>query len=285
MEKRQTDIKYTNRDKKEVKTRKSLAQHWLKSERALASIVKAADCKVEDVILEIGPGTGVLTRKLLALAGGLVAVEIDSDLCKRLVKEYREVENFLLLQGDFLSVDLPVLLSGFSRFEKPNKVVANIPYNITGPILEKLLGTVSAPNLEPYDSMVLLVQKEVADRLTASSGNRVFGALSVKVQYLAECEYICTVPASAFHPAPKVDSAVVKLTPRKLDVVAKDTKKFESLVKLGFGAKRKMLRNNLQSFIDRDILTELMQQLNINPNARAEEISVTQWVDLVNLIG
>jgi 16S rRNA (adenine1518-N6/adenine1519-N6)-dimethyltransferase len=129
------------------------------------------------------------------------------------------------------------------------------------------------------------VQKEVADRLTASSGNRVFGALSVKVQYLAECEYICTVAASAFHPAPKVDSAVVKLTPRKLDVVAKDTKKFESLVKLGFGAKRKMLRNNLQSFIDRDILTELMQQLNINPNARAEEISVTQWVDLVNLIG
>jgi 16S rRNA (adenine1518-N6/adenine1519-N6)-dimethyltransferase len=285
MEKHVKAKKYTRQDKKEVKTRKALAQHWLKSEQVLQSIVKASECKVEDVVLEIGPGTGVLTGKLIPLVGSLVAVEIDSDLCKRLVKEYGKIENFLLLQGDFLSVDLRILLGGLSRFEKPNKVVANIPYNITGLILEKLLGSVSQPNPEPYDSIVLLVQKEVADRLTASSGNKVFGALSVKVQYLAKCEYICTVPATAFYPAPKVDSAVVKLTPRKLEVLVKDAKKFETLVKLGFGAKRKMLRNNLHSIIERSSLSELMSNLGISENARAEEISVTQWVDLANMIG
>jgi 16S rRNA (adenine1518-N6/adenine1519-N6)-dimethyltransferase len=267
-----------------VQPRKQFAQHWLKSEKALDAIVKAAECQEDDRILEIGPGTGILTRRLLPLVKSLVAVEIDRDLCKLLVKQLGQRENFLLLQGDFLTLDVPSQLVAFANFQKQNKVVANIPYNITGPIIEKLLGTISAPNPEPFDSIVLLVQKEVAERLYANPGSRTFGALSVRVQYLADCELICTVPAIAFHPPPKVDSAVVRLRPRQIEIPANDPKRFESLVKLGFGAKRKMLRNNLQSVIDRDRLTQLLEQLGINPQVRAEDLSVAQWVTLVNQV-
>jgi 16S rRNA (adenine1518-N6/adenine1519-N6)-dimethyltransferase len=267
---------------KEVKTRRDFAQHWLKSEKALDAIARAAECSECDRVLEIGPGTGILTQRLLPLVGALVAVEIDKNLCKLLVKKLGEKENFLLLQSDFLEVELDTLLTGFPKFQKPNKVVANIPYNITGPIIEKLLGRISQPNLEPYESIVLLIQKEVAERLVAKPGNRACGALTIRVQYLAECEYICTVPAKAFHPAPKVDSAVVRLTPRKLEKVADDPKKLETLVKLGFAAKRKMLRNNLQSVVERDRMSEIMEQLGMNPQNRAEDLSVQEWVKLSN---
>ncbi|AHJ29969.1 16S rRNA (adenine(1518)-N(6)/adenine(1519)-N(6))-dimethyltransferase RsmA [Nodularia spumigena CS-584] len=266
-----------------IKPRKSFAQHWLKSEKALDAIIKAAEChQSDDRVLEIGPGTGILTRRLLPLVRSLVAVEIDFDLCKQLAKQLGKKENFLLLQGDFLTLDLPSHLAPFPNFQQPNKVVANIPYNITGPIIEKLLGTIANPNPEPFDSIVLLVQKEVADRLYAHPGSRTFGALSVRVQYLADCEFICTVPAGAFYPPPKVDSAVVRLRPRTIETPALNPRKFENLVKLGFSAKRKMLRNNLQSVVERDRLTHLLEQLEINPQVRAEDLSVQQWVRLAN---
>ncbi|WP_414543854.1 16S rRNA (adenine(1518)-N(6)/adenine(1519)-N(6))-dimethyltransferase RsmA [Nostoc sp. CCY0012] len=267
-----------------VRPRKSFAQHWLKSEKALDAIVKAAACEERDRILEIGPGTGILTRRLLPLVQSLVAVEIDFDLCKLLTKQIGKKENFLLLQGDFLTIDLSSNLAAFPNCQKPNKVVANIPYNITGPIIEKLLGTIANPNPEPFDLIVLLVQKEVAERLYAKPGSKTFGALSVRVQYLADCELICTVPAAAFYPPPKVDSAVVRLRPRQIETPAINPQRFDTLLKLGFAAKRKMLRNNLQSVVERDRLTQILEQLEINPQARGEELSVQQWVNLVNIL-
>jgi len=173
-----------------VRPRKVFAQHWLKSEKALAEIIQAAELKQGDRILEIGPGTGILTRRVLPLVQSLVAVEIDRDLCEHLAKELGKRENFLLLQGDFLELDVPSLLEGYPAFQNTNKVVANIPYNITGPIIEKLLGTIASPNPEPYDLIVLLVQKEVAERLIAKPASKACGALTVRVQYLAECELI-----------------------------------------------------------------------------------------------
>jgi 16S rRNA (adenine1518-N6/adenine1519-N6)-dimethyltransferase len=132
---------------------------------------------------------------------------------------------------------------------------------------------------------VLLVQKEVAQRLAAKPGSKAFGALSVRVQYLADCELIYTVPAGAFYPPPKVDSAVVRLVPRQFEPQATDTRRLETLVKLGFGEKRKMLRNNLQSVVERDRLSQLLEKLEINPQARAEQLSVSQWVALANEFG
>lgn len=262
--------------------RKSFAQHWLKSDKALNQILHAAQLQPHDRVLEIGPGTGILTRRLLPEVQSLLAVEIDRNLCDRLTKELGNKENFLLVQGDVLELDLPSLLKPFAAFQTQNKVVANIPYNITGPIIEKLLGTIANPNPQPYDLIVLLIQKEVAERLTAKPGSKAFGALTVRVQYLAECELICTVPAGAFYPPPKVDSAVVRLIPRPFETQALDARQLETLVKLGFGAKRKMLRNNLQSVVERDDLTQLLEELEINPQSRAEELSVRQWVALAN---
>lgn len=270
--------------------RKQFAQHWLRSDKALNRIVSAAELVKGnqdargDRVLEIGPGTGILTRQLLTSADAVVAVEIDRDLCELLATKLGKIANFLLLQGDFLSLELATLLEPFPDFQQPNKVVANIPYNITGPILEKLLGSISNPASAPFDLIVLLVQKEVALRLCAQSGSKHYGALSVRVQYLANCEFICDVPAKSFHPPPKVDSAVVRLRPRPIPVPARNPQHMETLIKLGFSSKRKMLRNNLQSLIDREQLSQLLESLNINPQARAEELSVEQWIALSDRI-
>ena len=264
--------------------RKQFAQHWLRSEKALSKIVKSALLSPSDCLLEIGPGTGILTTQLLSVARSVVAVEIDRDLSQNLVKRFGNRDNFLLLEGDILTLDIDGQLQGFPNFQNPNKVVANIPYNITGPIVEQLLGTISEPNPHPYQLIVLLVQKEVAQRITANAGSKTFGALSVRVQYLANCEYICDVPAKAFYPAPKVDSAVLRLCPRAIAHPATNPQYLETLLKLGFSSKRKMLRNNLQSVISRDQLTQLLEQLEINPQVRAEDLSVEQWVNLTNLM-
>jgi 16S rRNA (adenine1518-N6/adenine1519-N6)-dimethyltransferase len=262
--------------------RKQFGQHWLRSDTALAQIVDAAQLQSSDRLLEIGPGTGILTRQLLPKVQSVVAVEIDRDLVKQLVQQLGKTKNFLLLEGDFLTLDIAALLRDFPAFQKPNKVVANIPYNITGPILEKLLGTIASPQPEPLERIVLLLQKEVAERLCAQPGSRAFGALTVRVQYLANCEWICTVPAKAFYPPPKVDSAVVRLTPRSINPPAHEPRQLETLVKLGFAAKRKMLRNNLQSVVERDRLISLLAALQLNPQVRAEDVSVAQWVALSN---
>lgn len=264
--------------------RKQFGQHWLRSEKALAKIVSSANLSPSDRVLEIGPGTGILTTQLLTLAQAVTAVEIDRDLCPKLVKSFGNRDNFLLLEGDILCLDLEAMLQDFPNFQNPNKVVANIPYNITGPIVEKLLGRIAEPNPHPYDLIVLLVQKEVAQRITAKAGSTAFGALSVRVQYLAEGEYICDVPAKAFYPPPKVDSAVIRLRPRPVATPAMNPQQLEQLVKLGFSSKRKMLRNNLQTVIERDQLTQLLEQLKINPQARAEDLSVAEWVSLSNTL-
>ena len=266
------------------KPRKHFAQHWLRSEKVLEQIIKAAELKKSDRVLEIGPGTGILTRRLLAEVEALVSVEIDRDLCKKLVKSLGSRNNFLLLQGDFLTLNLEQNLEAFPKFQQPNKVVANIPYNITGAIIEKLLGKISQPVATNYESIVLLIQKEVGERLTASHSTKAYGALSIRVQYLADCQWICSVPAQAFYPPPKVDSAVVKLTPKLRENPAQNPHQLESLIKLGFANRRKMLRNNFKSIIEPDKLTKILEQLNLNPQCRAENISLNNWIKLANIL-
>jgi 16S rRNA (adenine1518-N6/adenine1519-N6)-dimethyltransferase len=268
-----------------MKTKKQFGQHWLRNEQVLDRIITAAKIVPTDRILEIGPGTGILTRRLIPAASAVVAVEIDRDLCALLVKKLGNVDNFLLLENDFLSLDVDSVLNDFPKFQNANKVVANIPYNITGPILEKLLGNIVRPNEKPFDSIVLLVQKEVGDRLYAKPSTKAFGALSIRVQYLAHCELICLVPARDFSPPPKVDSAVIRLTPRRLSIEPNSPKVLDNLVRLGFGSRRKMLRNNLQGAIDREALTELLIAMDINTEARAEDLSIEQWIHLSNLVG
>jgi 16S rRNA (adenine1518-N6/adenine1519-N6)-dimethyltransferase len=262
--------------------RKQFGQHWLRSEAALRKIIQAAGLTPQDRVLEIGPGQGALTRHLLPEAGAVLAVEIDRDLSQGLVHKFGAVDNFLLLSGDILTLNLTEALAAFPRFQAPNKVVANIPYNITGPILETLLGTIDQPRLPPFEQIVLLIQKEVAERLGAQPGSKAYGALSVRVQYLAACEFIAAVPAKAFYPVPQVDSAIVRLRPRPHQPAATNPRLFATLVKLGFATRRKMLRNNLKSLVERDRLAQILEQLEVNPQVRAEDLSPEQWVILSN---
>jgi 16S rRNA (adenine1518-N6/adenine1519-N6)-dimethyltransferase len=267
-----------------VRTKKQFGQHWLRNDRILDRIMTAADVNDQERVLEIGPGMGVLTTRLIKAAQSVVAVEIDRDLCAHLVKKMGKHENFLLLQNDFLSTDLDQQLAVWTEFQHPTKVVANIPYNITGPILEKLLGNIAQPAARPFTSITLLVQKEVAQRLTAKPGNKSFGALTIRVQYLADCTLVCPVLARDFSPPPKVDSAVIQLIPRPCLITAREPAWLDTLVRLGFSSKRKMLRNNLQSVIDREQLGEILAGLGADPSDRAEDLSVHQWVELSNLL-
>jgi 16S rRNA (adenine1518-N6/adenine1519-N6)-dimethyltransferase len=274
---------------KMVKTKKQFGQHWLRSEKVLDRIMAAAALGADDRVLEIGPGMGVLTTRL-ARKVPVVAVEIDRDLCAHLVKKMGNLDNFLLLQGDFLQMDVAEQLARFPRFQQPNKVVANIPYNITGPILEKLLGDISAPIAPAFSSITLLVQKEVAERLTAKPGSKAFGAFTVRIQYLADCELICPVLAKDFSPPPKVDSAVIQLRPRPFPQVAEQPLWLDKLVRMGFSSRRKMLRKNLQSAIagdpdeNREKIGELLTSLGSTAEARAENLSVGQWIELSNVL-
>lgn len=264
--------------------RKRFGQHWLRDPQILNKILAAAELSNTDRVLEIGPGQGVLTKGLVPFTQSVVAVEVDRDLVRQLQHQFQASERLHLIEGDFLDVDLAATLADYPNFQAPNKVVANIPYYITGPILEKLLGRIRQPNPHPYESIVLLVQKEVADRLYAQAGTKAFNGLSVRVQYLAECELICPVPSSAFKPAPKVESAVVRLRPRPFPHQANNPKLLDTLVKQGFSQKRKMLRNNLKSLVERDQVTAVLEAMAINPQVRAEQLSVESWVVLSNRI-
>ena len=252
-----------------IRPRKQFGQHWLRSEAVLNKILRAGKLQSSDRILEIGPGTGNLTRLILPFVESLTAVEIDRDLCEKLRKTMHQ-KNFHLIEGSILDIPLP---------EQTNKVIANIPYNITGEILKRLLGTLAEP-IQQFEQIVLLVQKEIGDRLAAKAGHKAYNALSVKIQYLADCQFICDVPAAAFYPPPKVNSAVIRIIPRPPITPASDPKFLDRLLTMGFATKRKMLRNNLISEIDRDRLVLILESMGINSQVRAEDLDVAQWVAL-----
>lgn len=254
-----------------LKARKRFGQHWLTDENILNKIVAAANLSCSDRVLEIGPGTGLLTAKLLPIVGHLTAVELDRDLCSLLRKQFSS-PHFELLEGDILNIPIPPHIT---------KVVANIPYNITGEILRLLLGTPSQP-VHQFATIVLLVQREIAQRLTSSPGRSTYGAMSVRCQYLAECEWIADVPPYCFTPPPQVHSAIVKLTPRPPHHIPAQPQWMETILRLGFAQKRKMLRNNLQSLANREKILSVFQQLGISPQARAEDLTLKQWVSLAD---
>jgi 16S rRNA (adenine1518-N6/adenine1519-N6)-dimethyltransferase len=268
------------------RARKRFGQHWLHDDQILNWIVTAGELTAGDHVLEIGPGQGVLTQRLLNTPAKVLAVEIDRDLCVQLSDKFIAAVasgQFRLIESDFLKLNFDQALIDF-ELARPNKVVANIPYYITAPILEKLLGTMHSPNLQPFSNIVLLVQKEISDRLCAEPGTRANGALTIRAQYLAECEEICLVPPTAFKPPPKVESAVIRLRPRPFPTQAKNPARLSQLVKVGFAQKRKMLRNNLQSLMDRDTLSAILERLSIHPQIRAEGLGVAEWVALSDAV-
>ena len=263
--------------------RKRFGQHWLRDERVLDRILEAAELAEGDRVLEVGPGRGALTQRLLGSPAAWVhTIELDRDLVAGLRERFGSQARFSLCEGDVLDVPL-TLPDGVQA----SKVVANIPYNITGPLLDRLIGRLDRPVDPPYDRLVLLVQKEVAERIRARPGHSSFSALSVRLQLLAHCESVCPVPPRCFQPPPKVQSEVIRLDPLPAQQRPDPElcRRVERLLKQAFLARRKMLRNTLAGLKPPDQLQELAEKAGIDLQQRPQEVAPEHWVALARGLG
>ena len=258
--------------------RKRFGQHWLRDDSVLQRIIEAADLQSSDRVLEVGPGRGALTERLLAEGGKAVhAIELDRDLVDGLQERFEAQPEFSLHQGDVLEAPLEL-----SDGRIADKVVANIPYNITVPLLERLVGRLDRPVDPPYQRLVLLVQKEVAERIRARPGHSSFSALSVRMQLLARCSSVCPVPPRCFQPPPKVQSEVICLDPLPASerVEPALAVRVESLLKQAFLARRKMLRNTLAGVAEPQRLKDLAASSGFSLQQRPQELAPDTWVAL-----
>ena len=258
--------------------RKRFGQHWLRDERILDRILEAAELAPGDRVLEVGPGRGALTDRLLNSPAALVhAVELDRDLVAGLKERFSSRQQFSLCEGDVLEVPL-TLPDGFPA----SKVVANIPYNITGPLLDRLIGRLDRPVDPPYQRLVLLLQKEVAERIRARPGHTSFSALSVRLQLLARCESVCPVPPRCFQPPPRVQSEVIRLDPLPAEQRPDPElcRSVERLLKQAFLARRKMLRNTLAAVRPAQELKQLALDAGIDLQQRPQDVDPQNWVAL-----
>ncbi|MDD3035522.1 MAG: 16S rRNA (adenine(1518)-N(6)/adenine(1519)-N(6))-dimethyltransferase RsmA [Candidatus Saccharimonadaceae bacterium] len=255
-----------------LRNKKSLGQHWLYDRVVLAKIADSGELSSNDTVLEIGPGLGTLTSELLRRSGKVIAIELDSNLARKLPGQFPG-KNLEVINTDFLNYDL-------SKLPPSYKVVANVPYYITGKIIQKLMTTENKPSI-----IVLLVQKEVAERAAAKPGD--MSILSVSTQVFAEVSLGEIVPAKLFTPPPKVDSQIVimRILP-KLLLDGVDEKSFFRIIKAGFSAKRKKLRSSLAGGlgISKTEAENFLEQSGIDPNSRAENLAVSDWLNLVNII-
>lgn len=248
------------------KAKKSLGQNFLHDESVLAAILEAAELKQEDTVLEVGPGKGALTHGLLEKSGKVIAVEYDDDLIPLLQEEFGEDPKFELRHEDALQFTPP---SG------PYKIVANLPYYITSPLINHfLLEQFQGGN--PPSSMVIMIQKEVAEKILAEKRHSV---LSLQVHLFGEPELVCMVPAEAFTPAPKVDSAVIKIKINPEPKISGDLKNLFWLFHVSFAQKRKKLANNLGAALRKKPaeIKEILTELGIDPDARAEALKLEEW--------
>jgi 16S rRNA (adenine1518-N6/adenine1519-N6)-dimethyltransferase len=260
-----------------------LGQHFLRDPAILDRIVDALDPHPDDGVLEIGPGEGTLTRRLAPRVGRVLAIEKDARLAARLQGEGRHSplpDNVTVAEGDALNLDWHQMFP-LSPFPFPPKIIGNIPYNITSPLIEKAL-------TPPFPAVIVfLVQKEVAERVTAVPGTKAYGALSVGVQAVARAERLFTVKAGAFAPPPKVDSAVLRLTPLAHPLVnPTEQPAFRSFVVGLFGQRRKQLGRSLRDVarVDKDTAEQAIRSAGLDPAQRVETVLPADLVRLSRLI-
>ncbi len=260
-----------------LRPRKSLSQNFLTDPDALDAIVAAAELAPGDRVVEIGPGLGVLTRRLLAAGASVVAVEVDPRLAEYLRRELYGIDRFEMIEADALSIHPRELFPG-----QPIKVVANIPYHITSPLLHAFLEGDRPPELT-----VLLVQLEVAERVAAPPGAMSY--LSVFAQNVADAEVLARVPATAFEPAPKVDSAVLRLRRRPEPVVPAGDRRdpFYRVVQAGFRQRRKLVHNGVSRElpVDRERVTEALAACGVDPERRPQTLALDEWACLATALG
>lgn len=255
---------------------KSLGQNFLMDGNIVRKIADAGEITSEDYVIEIGPGIGTLTEELALRAKKVVAIEIDKTLLPILDETIGKYKNVEIVHGDVLKVDMKQLIN-----EKlnggPVKVVANLPYYVTTPIIGKLI----EDNLN-LDAIIVMVQKEVAERMESSPGGKEYGSLSIFVNFYSEPKIIVKVPKTVFMPQPKIDSAVIKLDIKK-ELPDVDKEKFFKIVKASFSKRRKTLINSLSTYgfnIHKEVIRDTLKTLDIDENIRAESLSVEDFIKI-----
>ena len=252
----------------------SLGQNFLTDKKVLMNIIDSVDVKEDDLIIEIGPGQGALTKYLKLFNSYLVCYEVDVRV-KKYLDQYVDSKTKIIF-GDFLKADIKNDIDVFNY----NRIfiIANLPYYITTPIIEKIIN-----DRINVCEMVLMVQNEVADRLSAEPGSKDYGSISVLLSYYYDIKKLFFVDRKCFNPVPNVDSAVVKFTRRELDSSC-DYDKLKTFVRDAFGMKRKNLRNNLKKY-NLDIISNVLEKYDLNLQCRAEEVPLECFIEIVNILG
>lgn len=261
-----------------LQAKKNLGQNFLVDQAAIQGIITAAGIQAGDQVIEIGPGIGSLTEQLLLADARVASYELDSDMQEILQNELpaEKLDHFRLLIKDILKADFKQDLAGFFDLKKPVKVVANLPYYITTPIIFFL-----AASPLSFNSLTLMMQKEVAQRLAAPSGNKQYGPLSIAVQTQMQVKIAFDVKPTSFIPRPGVISSVVVLKPlvQKPDIA--DPEPFNRIVKMCFAQRRKTLANNLKALVpEKEKRTALISQLGLDPRIRPEKLTIAQFIQL-----
>lgn len=264
-----------------IKADKSLGQNFLISDEVVDGIVESANIEKEDIVLEIGPGLGVLTNLLLQKSNNVIAVELDPRMVSILKDRFKEKDNFTIIHEDILKVDLAKIINERKSSNSRVKVVANLPYYISTPIIMKLL-----ENNEIIDEIIVMVQKEVGDRLTAKTGERLAGAITYAVSYYSNASKVIDVPKESFIPSPKVESVVIKLELKK-NVQEENKELLFKIIKSAFAQRRKTLENALingKIVTSKERIQEIFDKLGIEKNVRGENLSLEQYESLCKII-
>ena len=262
---------------------KKFGQNFLIDEHVLGKIIRSAEITEDDFVVEIGPGIGTLTQYLAASAREVAAIEIDDALIPILEDTLSVYDNVMVIHEDVLKVDL-CKLAEEKNGGKPIKVVANLPYYITTPIIMGLF-----ENHVPVESITIMVQKEVADRMKTGPGSKDYGALSLAVQYYAKPELVANVPPNCFMPRPRVGSAVIRLTRHaEVPVQAEDEKLMFQMIRASFNQRRKTLVNGLgnapELHIPKEMTTEVLDEMGLSASVRGEALTLEQFAELSNRI-
>ena len=273
-------------NKYNIRANKRYGQNFLIDDDILTGIVNVADIKKEDLVIEIGPGLGNLTKYLLESAGYVIAVEIDKKMIEILNDRFSKYKNFLLLNEDILKVNIDEIIKKIEKESgikyKNIKVVANLPYYVTTPIIFKLLQDENKIN-----EITIMVQKEVADRMVANVKSKDYGILTLMVKYLADADIKLEVKNTCFIPAPNVTSSVIKLIKDKKYTVSNEKMLFD-LIHSSFAQRRKKMINSLVATrfmnLDKNFIENIFKECNIDFNTRAEELSIEKYIQIVNNI-
>ena len=270
--------------KYEFMFQKKFGQNFLIDTHVLEKIISAAGITKDDCVLEIGPGIGTMTQYLAENAGHVVAVEIDRNLIPILKETLADYDNVTVINEDILRVDIKALAEEYNG-GKPIKVVANLPYYITTPIIMGLF-----ESGVPIDNITVMVQKEVADRMKEGPGSKNYGALSLAVQYYAEPEIVANVPPNCFIPRPNVGSAVIRLTRHKeMPVEVKDPALMFKIIRASFNQRRKTLQNGLGNAPElpytKEQIAAAIAEMGLTPTIRGEALSLAQFAQLSDILG